>query len=168
MQSVSKNNDWINNFIKDSLHFHPSCDNDNFLPFAINRPFSVYGISDMTDEQIDLLYEVAPNAIQNCLVPGYKIYSVDWNHKTVLYDPLDPDSAEYDCYTPPRFTKNGLAYFNEFFPNGDYYFFIDRFGAFGYLSHPWREEVWIFGKSLVNEFEKIYTQLGWKQKALLV
>lgn len=168
MKLSEANNEWIHNFVKNSLHFHPSCDEHFFLPFAINRPFAVYSISDMTDEQIDLLYESAPNAIQNCLKPGYKIYSIDWNHKAVLYDPLNPEAAEYDYYTAPQYTKNGLAYFNEFYPNGDYYFFIDRFGAFGYLSHPWREEVWIFGKSLVDEFEKIYSQLGWKQKALLV
>lgn len=159
---------WIDTFLNETLHFKPDGDKDAFfLPFAINRPFSVYDISDMSEEQGDLLYELAPQAIQNCLKPGYRIYAVDWNHNTVLYDPLNPATAQSTHPTSPSFTKNGLAYFLGFYPDGDYYFFIDRYGAFGYLSHPWREEVWIFGISLVEEFEKIYRQLGWQCKARL-
>lgn len=165
--SVEKRN-WIYKFLDETLNFYPDCNQEtSFLPFSIQRPFAVYDISAMSDQQCELLYELAPVAIQNCLKSGHKIYAVDWNHNTILYNPLHPNDAESTEPIAPSFTKTGLAYFLGFYPDGDYYFFIDRYGSFGYLSHPWRKEVWIFGINLVDEFEKIHTQLGWKPKAIL-
>ena len=163
-----ENEDWIYSFINEKLRFMPHAGPEYyFLPFSINRPFAVYDISQMSDAHWELLYELAPQALQNCLKPGYMLYAIDWNHNTILYDPLDPQkvystSPAYRCQT-----KSGLTYYLGFYPDGDYYFFLDRYGAFGYLSHPWREEVWIYGLQLVEEFEKIYQQLGWIQKSLL-
>lgn len=166
MQLSKEQENWIYNFINKELRFIPECGpRYYFLPFSIYRPFAVYDISAITDEQLELLHELAPQAIQNCLKPGYMIYAVDWNHNTVLYDPLNPDTAQSTEPCFPFFTNSGLAYFNSFYPNGDYYFFIDRFGAFGYLSHPWREEIWIFGEQLLTEFEKIENQLNFKKIA---
>ena len=166
MKLCEKDEKWLVDFVRHSLHFMPSVEKEShFLPFSIQRPFCVYDIAEMTDEQIDLLHELAPEAIQNCLESGCMIYAVDWNHNTILYDPLKPETAQCSYPTNPYFTKKGLCYFNTFYPNGDYFFFVDRFGTFGYLSHPWREEVWIFGTSLLQEFDNIYTQLGWKKKS---
>lgn len=168
LQLSRENEEWVYRFIDETLRFMPDSGKETFhLPFAIQRPFSVYDIAKMSEEQTDLLYELAPQAIQNCLKPGYKIYAVDWNHNTILYDPLHPETAEASQPDVPFFTKSGLAYYLGFYPDGDYYFFIDRFGAFGYLSHPWRQEVWIFGTPLMEEFKKIAPQLGWEPKATL-
>lgn len=161
-----EDDDWIYNFIKNQLRFMPNAGPEYyFLPFAINRPHAVYDISHMEDAHWALLYELAPRALQNCLKPGYMLYAIDWNHNTILYDPLDPQRVYSSQPAYPYQTKEGLTYYLGFYPDGDYYFFLDRYGAFGYLSHPWREEVWIYGLALVEEFEKIYPQLGWKQKA---
>lgn len=168
MQLNPDDENWVYAFIHETLQFMPSVrKEDFFLPFSVNRPFSVYDISSMSDEQFERLYELAPQAIQNCLKPGHMIYAIDWNHNTVLYDPLNPGNAYSSYPAIPFYTKNHLGYYFGFYPDGDYYFYIDRYGTFGYLSHPWREEVWIFGLPLVNEFEKIYAQLGWKCKAVL-
>lgn len=157
---------WIINFIQKELRFMPSIDRDDpFLPFSINRPFAVYDISQMTQEQIHLLHELAPQALQNCLKPGYMIYAIDWHHNAILYDPLRPEEARCSHPSYLSYTKSGLGYYECFYPDGDYYFYLDRFGAFGYLSHPWREEVWIYGSSLLAEFEKIAPELGWILKA---
>ena len=168
MKLEPEQEEWIIHFIKEELCFMPSADRDfPFLPFSINRPFAVYDISQMTDEQIDLLYELAPRALQNCLKPGYMLYAIDWYHNVILYDPLRPEDAR--CAHPSHLscTKTGLGYYEGFYPDGDYYFYLDRFGAFGYLSHPWREEVWIYGQSLLAEFEKIAPELGWISKAVV-
>lgn len=160
--------EWIINFIRKELRFHPSIDpKDFFLPFSINRPFAVYDISKMSDQQLHLLHELGPQALQNCLKPGYKLYAVDWHHNVILYDPLRPEEAMCACPALPFRTADGLGYYLSFFPDGDYYFYLDRFGAFGYLSHPWRQEVWVYGISLVEEFEKIHTLLGWIPKAAI-
>ncbi len=55
------------------------------------------------------------------------------------------------------------AYFPSFYPDGDYYFFIEENFEFGYLGHPWRQEIWIFGRDLIKEIEQVYLELGWKK-----
>ena len=45
----------------------------------------------------------------------------------------------------------------------DYYFFIEEIFEFGYLGHPWRQEIWIFGRDLIKEIEQVYLELGWKK-----
>ena len=165
MELLKENEDFIYNFINNELRFYPSCNDNFFLPFSINRPFVVYDISQITDEQADLLYELAPTALANCLPNGYQLYAIDWFHNFILYDPRNLENMQSNEPATPQFNKDGIAYFNGFYPDGDYYFFLDKYGAFGYLSHPWREEVWIYGEPLIKEFEKIYKQIGFIPKA---
>lgn len=163
-----KDQEFFYNFIDKELRFYPSTDlSSPWLPFSLNRPFVVYDISLMNDEQISLLYELAPTAIANCLQPGHQIYSFDWQHSLFLYDPHKPADYQGDYDTKPYFNSKGIAYFGEFFPDGDYYFHIDKYGKFGYLSHPWREEVWIYGENLIKEFELIKERIGFVPKAVL-
>ena len=168
MELLKENEDFIYNFINNELRFYPSCNDNFFLPFSINRPFVVYDISQITDEQADLLYELAPTALANCLPNGYQLYAIDWFHNFILYDPRNPENMQSNEPATPQFNKDGIAYFNGFYPDGDYYFFLDKYGAFGYLSHPWRQEVWIYGEPLIKEFEKIYKTLGWTKKSEII
>lgn len=165
MELLKENEDFIYNFINNELRFYPSSNNEFLLPFSINRPFVVYDVSQITDEQADLLYELAPTALANCLPNGYQLYAIDWFHNFILYDPRNPENMQSNEPATPQFNKDGIAYFNGFYPDGDYYFFLDKYGAFGYLSHPWRKEVWIYGEPLIKEFEKIYKQIGFIPKA---
>lgn len=167
--SLSKEDEELFDKILDKdLRFYPSSyQNEPFLPFSINRPFVVYDISNMTDDQLDLLYELAPTAIANCLEKGHKIFSYDWNHNLFLYDPRNPENCSGWHKWWVRFNEEGVAYFGGFFPDGDYYFHIEKYGRFGYLSHPWREEVWVFGGDLLKEFEKIQDKIGFVPKAIL-
>ncbi len=144
----------------------PSCDaNTSFLPFSINRPFAVYNISRMSQEQADRLYELAPNALASCLPEGHQLYAIDWFHNFILYDPRNPENMQSNQPQKPCYNKDGIAYYHGFYPEGDYYFFIEKYGRFGYLSHPWRKEVWIYGQPLIKEFEKIHKQIGFVLKA---
>lgn len=155
-------------FIDNQIRFCPSVrKNDFLLPFSLNRPFAVYDISEMTDEQIMLLYELVPTAFAECLQEGHKIYSYDWQHNLFLYDPRNPENCQGNESSIPLFNADGIAIFEGLYPDGDYYFHIDKYGAFGYLAHPWREEVWIFGGDLLKEFEKIQDKIGFVPKAIL-
>ena len=165
MKLLKENEDFIYDFIKNELRFYPSSNNKFLLPFSINRPFVVYDVSQITDEQADLLYELAPTALANCLPNGYQLYAIDWFHNFILCDPRNPENMQSNEPATPQFNKDGIAYFNGFYPDGDYYFFLDKYGAFGYLSHPWRKEVWIYGEPLIKEFEKIHNQIGFVPKA---
>ena len=71
----------------------------------------------------------------------------------------------FTCGVIDVFMENGgyYAYFPSYIPDGDYSFFISEDFSFGYLGHPWRNEIWIFGEELIKETEKIYKTLGWKK-----
>ena len=167
MDLSKENEKYIYDFIDKELRFMPSVNRGFFSPFSINRPFAVYDISQMTDSQIDLLHELAPSALANCLPPGHLLYAIDWFHSFILYDPRNSENIQSNEPDVPRYNSNGIAYFHTFYPNGDYYFFIEKYGAFGYLSHPWREEVWIYGEALLKEFSKIEKQLGFIKKSIV-
>lgn len=168
MNLSRENEEYIYNFISKELRFMPSIDSNFFLPFSLNRPFAVYDISKITDHQIDLLHELMPTTLANCLPSGHMLYAIDWFHNFILYDPRNPENMQSNVPEKPNFNSNGIAYFHTFYPNGDYCFFIERYGAFGYLSHPWREEVWIYGESLLKEFTKIEKQLGFIKKSIVL
>ena len=114
---------------------------------------------------IDILPETVTQAFIRSTHPGEKLYAIDWFHSYFLYDPRNPDDGQSVYVEDATHPDGGYrAYFPGFYPDGDYFFFIDQHFRFGYLAHPWREEVWIFGQPLIAEFEQIYSQLGWIKK----
>ena len=166
MKLSKENEDFICNFVKNELRFMPSCYSDtHFLPFSINRPFSVYDISKINDEHYKFLREIMPTVLADCLQEGHQIYALDWYHNIILYDPRNPNNTQSSEPCTPSFNTQGIAYYNDFYPDGDYYFFLDKYGSFGYLSHPWREEVWVYGKPLVNKVKNIHKQIGFILKS---
>lgn len=160
--------DYFYNFLESELRFYPGSDmNTPFLPFSFNRPFAVYDISKMKEEQIDILYELVPKFLMNCLQEGHYIYFYDWNHNLFVYDPRNPENCRGDQGEPIYFTDDGIVSFGSLIPDGDYCFHIEQYGKFGYLSHPWRKEIWIFGEELLNEFENNHEKIGFVPKTVL-
>ena len=150
------------------LNFYPSseCRGHSFdvfpQPFKINDSYSVYAIENMTDEQCDLLDETIRSILINVTKTGQKIYALDWHHSSFLYDPRNISEQQSCWVNDVRYENNGYyAYFPEFYPDGDYYFFIEENFRFGYLGHPWRQEIWIFGPEFMEEIEKAHQKLGW-------
>ena len=161
--------DEIWNAVYSRLHFSPSSEyrGHSFevpLPFQISGSYSVYAAEDMTEEQIGLLGRTFRSIFARITKPGRKIYALDWHHSAFLYDP-GSISEQTDCTVKDaRYPDGGyFAYFPAFYPDGDYYFFIEENFEFGYLGHPWRQEIWIFGSELMNEADKAYRSLGWKR-----
>ena len=157
--------DWVHK----TLHFQPNgLDKGHDFPygppFQIPFPHTVYGIENMTEPQLDIMDDLIRTVFLNVTQPGQRLYALDWQHSGFLFDPRADDAYQSVRLGDSPYFSGGLyAYFPPFYPDGDYYFFIDEHLQFGYLSHPWREEVWIFGDVLIAEFEKIYRQLGWYQ-----
>lgn len=85
----------------------------------------------------------------------------------MLYDPRNPEEQKNFVVNDERYWGGGYnVYFPPFYPDGDYYFFIDESFEFGLLGHPWRQEIWIFGEPLLTEFKKVHTELGWTIKEI--
>ena len=90
------------------------------------------------------------------------MYAIDWQHSTFLFSPQNKKEQESFWKEDSRYMGGGYnAYFPSFYPDGDYYFFIDEFWKFGYLGHPWRQEVWVFGDELIRKMDDAYLELGW-------
>lgn len=157
------------NAIYDKLGFSPSCKyrGHSFnvpLPFQIDQSYSVYATEDMTDDQIDLLGDTMRRIFVKITKAGQKIYALDWQHSSFLYDPRDISEQKSCIVKDTRYTNGEyFAEFPPFYPDGDYCFFIEEGFGFGYLGHPWRQEIWIFGCDLMKEAEQIYQIVGWKK-----
>jgi len=120
----------------------------------------------MKPEHTDAMDDLILSAFLNCTQPGERLYALDWQHSSFLFDLRADGEMESIYVQDPRYIGGGYyAHFPPFYPDGDYYFFIDEKLRFGYLAHPWRREVWIFGNALVEEFERIYRQLGWLRRS---
>ncbi len=150
------------------LKFKPSCDCREHiftgnLPFEIDKFYVVYGIENMNDE-FDKMDDLVRNAFIECTQDGDMMYALDWHHTSFLYNPRI-DIEQKDLWIEDLEDKRGgyNAFFPPFYPDGDYYFFIEKDFKFGYLSHPWRQEIWIFGEDLIKCFEKIYKKLNWSK-----
>lgn len=149
------------------LHFKPNAllrahSFDANVPFQINDIFSVYGIEKMEDYHIDIMDNLIRDIFDGMTAQNECMYALDWQHSAFLYHPGNIAEQEHVWMEDGRYPDGGYtAYFPSFFPDGDYCFFIDEKFRFGYLGHPWRQEIWIFGKRLVQRFEQVYPKLGW-------
>ena len=132
-----------------------------FPPFCINGNYRVYGFENTTDEQIDLIQSDMPRIFSEITPCGKRIYALDLHHSAFLYDPLNGDK-QTDVKVYGDQYQNGFytAYFPSFYPDGDYHFFIEEDFLFGWLGHPWRNEIWVFGDTLIEKTEKLYEKFG--------
>ena len=132
------------------------------MPFKIEKQYVVFGIENMIDIHIDRIDHMVKQAFISCTDLDGKMYALDWQHSVFLFNPrenieLTTIVVKDDKY----FGGEYMAYFPSYYPDGDYHFFIDKDFKFGYLGHPWRQEVWVFGDMLIQQFENIYEDLGW-------
>ena len=123
-----------------------------FPSFFVPKPFITYNIStylngSLDDDEWDLHYadleEKALSAFQNVTSNNEYFYVLDWQHP---------------CYWVNPFLEFPRDEFNEWiipiFPNGDYYFFIQKEFKWGFLCHPWEKTITVFGKELIEALEK--------------
>lgn len=162
-----KKEDLVYKLIAEKLKFKPSCSyrghslNVN-LPFEIEGNYAVYAIDTMSDSQIDSMQEIVGDILASVTNDGRRMYAIDWQHSTFLFSPQNKKEQESFWKEDSRYMGGGYnAYFPSFYPDGDYYFFIDEFWEFGYLGHPWRQEVWVFGDELIRKIDDACFELGW-------
>lgn len=147
--------------IYENFHFRPSID-PSVVPFVFDCPYRVYDVRTTHEAALDLI----PAAFARCTAAGERMYALEWQSSAFLFDPRDPDTMASRYVADDRYFGGGYnANFPDWYPDGDYCFFLAEDFRFGYLGHPWRQEVWIFGGELLKAFEEIAAQLGWTAKA---
>ncbi len=130
-------------------------------PFRLPKPWTVYALDDMSQDQIEQTAPAVKAALLQATEPGGRLYAMDWYHCAFLYDPRKGDEQKSVKETDGD--GKYRAAFPFYYPDGDYYFFLDEDFRFGYLGHPWRNEIWAFGEKLLSELERIAPALGWKK-----
>jgi len=151
--------------VYETLKFTPSMDK-SIVPFEIEEEYAIYSFDfdEITEKQIDMMKEVIENIFANMSKDDTKMYALDWKHSAFLYNPKNPEEQKSFWKEDDRYMGGGYnAYFPSFFPDGDYYFFIDEKFRFGYLGHPWRQEVWVWGEELITKMDEIYSIIGFKK-----
>lgn len=131
-------------------------------PFRLPKPWAVYALDELRQEQIEQTSAAVKGALLAAAEPGERLYALDWQHAAFLYDPRNAEEQRSEA----QLDENGEewdAAFPFYYPDGDYYFFLDKDFRFGYLGHPWRKEVWVFGEKLLPEIARIAPALGWKR-----
>ena len=152
--------------VDNELQFFPNCADRNsdalFPPFVINKNHVIYGIESTNDDKTEGMESLITKAFIKCTEPGERIFALDWQHSAFLYDPRNADEQQSVFVSDEKYMGGGYnAYFPGYYPDGDYYFFISEDFRFGYLTHPWRQEVWVFGDELIEEFERFHKSIGW-------
>ena len=165
----TKEYDLVWDKVYDKLKFKPSCSYKGHsmtsdLPFEIEGDFVVNGIEKMSDSQIDSMQNMIREVFVSVTDKGKRMYALDWQHSAFLFDPRNKEEQKSLWKEDNRYIGGRYhAYFPSFYPDGDYYFFIDEFFEYGYLGHPWRQEIWVFGDDLIEKIEEIYQALGWEK-----
>ena len=119
-----------------------------FPSFKVPGPFITYDISHYFGELVDLnvydeLEEKALKVFKENTASNEYMMALDWQHECYWVNPhLEFERNEFDEWMIPVF------------PNGDYYFFIQKDFKWGYLGHPWEESITIFGEELIESFER--------------
>lgn len=85
-----------------------------------------------------------------CDVIGEEMYALDWHHLAFAFDPEEHISYGY------RYCDDALdweVHFPEYYPNGDYHFFVSKDWSSGIYGHPWRKELIVVGEELIRRFD---------------
>ncbi|MBQ8967847.1 DUF2716 domain-containing protein [Ruminococcus sp.] len=155
--------------VYERLGFEPSYDHRGHsmevpLPFDIRERYSVYATDGLPVDKIDELYKKMTSVLADITPAGGKVYALDWQHSLFLFDPRDKEDMKTVYVEDEKYSGGGYyAYFPEFLPDGDYYFFIAEDFSFGWLGHPWRQEIWVFGEKLLAFMEENYKTLGFEK-----
>ncbi|MZZ66187.1 DUF2716 domain-containing protein [Enterococcus raffinosus] len=106
------------------------------------------------------------DTIQNifcaCLKEQEYMYVLDWQHTCYKYYPQVKTRKENPTVILDENYHDGgyYAYFPEFLPDGDYYLFFSKDLSWGYLTDPWRQQIFVYGEQLRREIRKKAHYLG--------
>ena len=156
-------------YVWDKVHaefqFRPGNDSQ-IRPFVFKTPVDAYDISDSPlwrDD--DVANEIIRAGFAGCMQNDDYMYALDWQHTGFRYNPLITDALDYPVFVEDnRYAGGGYnVYFPPFYPDGDYHFFIGRDFTWGYLTHPWLKQAFIFGRQLMAYFSASAEKLGFRK-----
>ena len=140
---------WDMIYIK--FKFNPGISNNEEDWISIPCDNKIYMLNNVwTKEQESMI-----NTFFEKLVNG-EMFALDWQHDCFTFSPEEHIPFQYEYHDSERDCQ---VYFPTYYPNGDYYFFFDKEWRYGLLGHPWRKEIIVIGKELIDMF--------WENKDIL-
>ena len=129
------------------------------------------GVQDDDKDWISVPYEnktFKPNVIwtgqQEALINSFfeelidgNIFALDWQHDCFVFSPNDYEKLVKEYYDEARDCN---VYFPNYYPNGDYHFFVDPNWRFGFFGHPWLKQIAVFGEDLIEHINMNAKTLG--------
>lgn len=79
------------------------------------------------------------------------IYALEWQSDCFEFNPNENIEYEYHYHDDER---NVEVYFPTYYPNGEYYFFIAKDFSYGMFTHPWKKQIYIWGKKLIEKINQ--------------
>lgn len=131
--------------VDQEFKFEPSV--SKFPGFHLPQPFRTYDVSNYFGTSVDIdahddLEIKVLNAFQELTSTDEFLLALDWQHECFWINPFH------------EFPKNEFGEWPiPLFPDGDYYFFIEKNFRWGYLGHPWERSISIFGFDLIAAIE---------------
>lgn len=132
------------------FQFTPSID-ISITPFQIDMPHKVFALKKHWSEEQEKI-------VRGALIRAgiSEAYALDWQHSDFLFSTAEEIPYGLSWYD----SENGYQiYYPSFYPNGDYHFFMDCNMSEGFLGHPWRKEIWVFGEKTISAFEAVRDEL---------
>ncbi|MGO1059230.1 DUF2716 domain-containing protein [Planococcus sp. FY231025] len=132
--------------VYNEFYFEPSI--HVFPGFQVPKPFITYNIFSLADFEKNLesfadLEAKVRWVFQGLIAPDEYIYALDWQHAGYRMNPhLEMRRNEWNEWLVPLY------------PDGDYYFYLQKDFEWGYLGHPWEGTITLFGEKLLERFEK--------------
>jgi len=135
------------------------------FPFKFKEPVDYYDIRGplvFNSDNDESLNEVFKSVFVESMGSDNYMYALDWHHTCFRYNPRINTIIEYPVWIDDNsYGGSGYnVYFPDFYPNGDYYFFIAKDFRWGYLTHPWQMKVWVWGEPLMRLFKEKSRLLG--------
>ena len=130
----------------DKYSFNPSINDDVKEWISIPYDNKKYTLKTIWNKEQEKLV----NKFFEDLVDG-EMFALDWQHDCFTFSPKEHLPFEYEYYDSER---NCQVYFPNYYPNGEYYFFYDKEWKCGLLGHPWRKQIIVIGKELIEKFEE--------------
>ena len=89
-----------------------------------------------------------------------ELYALDWQHDSFVFSPRDYWKLVKEYHDDVR---DSNVYFPHFYPDGDYYFFVDPQWKYGLFGHPWLKQIAVFGDELIDHVDRHAEMLGVSQ-----
>lgn len=145
------------NKIYKTFKFKPSM-NLNVIPFKFKTIVTCYTLNSFwTEKQEHLVNELFKK------ISNEEILALEWQSDCFEFNPREYANIAKQWYDE---TRDCNVYFPTYYPNGEYFFFIDKDFSYGILGHPWRKEVYVFGDSLIKLFKENEETLNITKKDL--